>query len=205
MTEMNRREAVGLLALAPLAALAWSGAEVERAATLARDALDAALASGATFAPRFFTPHEWQTVRLLADLVIPRDDRSGSATDAGVPEFMDFMMMDRTRLQKRYRGGLEWLDAESTRRFGKSFVDSAPAERVALLNDIAWPKKARAEMKDGVAFFNGFRDLTASGFWSSRMGIKDLQYIGNVTVMEWKGCPEPALRKLGVSYPAGPG
>ncbi len=200
MTEMSRREAVGLLALVPLAALAWSGAEVEQAALLARDALEATRTSGTEFAPRFFTPQEWRTVRLLADLVIPRDERSGSATDAGVPEFMDFMMMDRTRLQKRFRAGLEWLDAESGRRFGKSFVGAAPSQRTSILDDIAWPKKAPVEMKDGVAFFNSFRDLAASGFWSSRMGVKDLQYMGNVTVMEWKGCPEAALRKLGVSY-----
>src|SRR2546425_1283708 len=73
-------------------------------------------------------------------------------------------------------------------------------ERAAVLDDIAWPKKAKSEYSAGVAFFNSFRDLTASGFFSSRLGVQDLRYIGNTFVAEWKGCPPEALAKLGVSY-----
>ncbi len=68
-----------------------------------------------------------------------------------------------------------------------------------MLDAIAWPQKAAPEMSHGVAFFNSFRDLTASGFWTSRMGIKDLAYIGNVYVPEWKGCPDEVLKKLGLA------
>jgi hypothetical protein len=150
--------------------------------------------------PRFFTPHEWRTVRVLVDLIIPRDERSGSATDAGVPEFMDFIMVDQPGARTAMRGGLRWVDHECERRFGKTFVDCAHAQQTALLDDIAWPARAKPEMSQGVAFFNNFRDLTASGFWSSRMGVADLRYIGNAVVREWKGCPEEALKKLGVSY-----
>jgi hypothetical protein len=98
------------------------------------------------------------------------------------------------------RGGLAWLDAECRRRFGTRFVDAADRKRTALLDQIAWPAKAKPEMKQGVAFFNAFRDLTASGFWSSEMGVKDLRYQGNTVVPEWTGCPEAALRKIGVRY-----
>jgi hypothetical protein len=192
---MSRREALGAVAAAALTtAFRWTPAEAERAASLAREAVKT------SYAPTFFTPHEWDTVRVLVDLVIPRDERSGSATDAGVPEFMDFMMGDRPDGQIPMRGGLAWLDNEAYERSGKTFLTSTDAERTAILDDIAWPKKARPEMSQGVAFFNMFRDLTASGFWSSKIGVTDLDYQGNTFVREWTGCPDAALQKLGVRY-----
>src|SRR2546426_1904782 len=132
---------------------------------------------------------------------IPRDGRSGSATDAGVPEFMDFVLTDEPGRRTAMRGGLAWLDHECDDRYGKTFVACADAERAAVLDDIAWPKRARSALAPGVAFFQGFRDLTASGFWSSKMGVQDLRYMGNVVVPEWKGCPDEQLKKLGVKYP----
>ena len=109
--------------------------------------------------------------------MIPADERSGSATDALVPEFIDFILDDplaepreRESLQTRVRGGLAWLDRECRGRFSKAFVDCAGGERTAVLDDIAWPEKARPEMEPGAAFFTLFRDLVASGFWSSRIG-----------------------------------
>jgi len=192
---MKRREAVGAMALATLtAAFKWTPAEATRAAQFAREAMKG------PFAPAFFTPHEWDTVRVLADLVIPRDERSGSATEAGVPEYMDFMMTDRPDGQVPMRGGLAWLDNEAFERFGKTFVAATPQEQTTILDDIAWPKKAKPELSQGVAFFNMFRDMTASGFWTSKMGITDLNYQGNTFVAEWKGCPPEALQKLGVHY-----
>jgi hypothetical protein len=120
------------------------------------------------------------------------------AIDAGVPEFMDFILNENPGMQTGIRGGLAWLDQESRQRFGQEFIDTADANRRAILDDIAWPKRARPEFSHGVAFFNSFRDLAASGFFSSRLGVEDLRYIGNQFVMEWKGCPPEALAKLGV-------
>ena len=195
--DMSRRDAVQLMAALPFAAfLSWPTAEQERA----RRFVDAALESGVAYAPKFFTAAEFRTARVLADMIIPRDDRSGSATDAGVPEFMDFMMIDRPNNQKWMRDGLAWLDAQSSTRFGKPFADATQPQREQILNDIAWPARAPAALSDGVGFFNRFRDLTASGFWSSRIGVKDLQYMGNLFVPEWNGCPPAALKKLGVNY-----
>ena len=194
---MKRRDAVHVLAAAPLAAaLAWTPEAVREAAARAREALS----RGTPYAPKHFTEHEWETVRVLVDLIIPRDERSGGATDAGVPEFMDFMLGDDPDLETPVRGGLAWLDHECDDRHGKTFVACTPAERGAVLDDIAWPKRARPEHAAGVAFFNRFRDLTASGFFSSRTGVQDLRYIGNTFVAEWRGCPPEALAKLGVSY-----
>ncbi|HEV2669489.1 MAG TPA: gluconate 2-dehydrogenase subunit 3 family protein [Gemmatimonadales bacterium] len=194
---LSRREALGVIGLTALTtAFKWTPHDVAHARKLVRQAAKAAT----PYAPAFFTAHEWETVRMLSDLVIPKDERSGSATDAGVPEFMDFMMGDRPDGQIPMRGGLAWLDAECYDRNGKTFVGSTDAERTGVLDDIAWPKKAKPELSQGVAFFNMFRDLTASGFWSSKIGIVDLDYQGNTYVAEWKGCPDEALRKLGVQY-----
>jgi gluconate 2-dehydrogenase gamma chain len=189
--------------MAPLGlVLAWrpSAAQLQRVLALSLDP------RSSTLDLRFFTAEEYQTVRVLADLIIPRDGRSGSATDAGVPEFMDFMMADQDtspEARTAMRGGLAWTDAECGRRFGKRFVDCTQRERIALLDEIAWPARARPEMSHGVAFFNAFRDLTSSGFWSSEMGVKDLRYQGNAFVPEWSGCPDAALRKIGVRYQDG--
>ncbi len=153
----------------------------------------------AAYKPKFFDAHEWVTVALLANLVIPRDDRSGSATDAGVPEFLDFMMMDRPEGQVPMRGGLRWLDAESLSRVGKRFIEATDAERTALLDDIAYPRKARPEFSHGVAFFSRFRDAVATGFFTSKMGIADLGYMGNVANFGWDGCPDNCYTHLGVT------
>jgi gluconate 2-dehydrogenase gamma chain len=198
---MNRREVLQLLASAPMAAgFAWTDAEARGAHELAQAAKRAA-AAGTPFTPKFFTAHEYETVRVLVDLIIPRDERSGSATDAGVPEFMDFIMVDKPLSQTPMRGGLAWLDRECVSRFDKTFLDCDDASRAAVLDDIAWPHRARPELSHGVAFFSSFRDLTAAGFWTTKMGIEDLQYTGNKYVPRWTGCPEEALKKLGVSYP----
>ena len=192
----SRREVLKLLLAAPAATFSWTEAEAAQAAVSAQTARAAAT----PFVPKFFTEAEFKLVRTLADIVIPKDERSGSASDAGVPEFMDFMMIDQPARQVAMRGGLAWLDVECQERFDKIFLNCSDAERTAVLDDIAWPEKARPEFRHGVAFFNNFRDLTASGFWTTRMGIDDLQYMGNRSVARWNGCPAEALKKLGVSY-----
>ena len=187
-----------VLLAAPAATFAWTDAEAAQAAASAQAARAATTAK--PFVPKFFTATEFRLVRVLADIVIPKDERSGSATDAGVPEFMDFMMIDQPARQVAMRGGLAWLDVECQKRFDKTFLNCAEAERTAVLDDIAWPAQAKPEFAHGVAFFSNFRDLTASGFWTTRMGIDDLQYMGNRSVARWNGCPPEALKKLGVSY-----
>ena len=244
--KVGRRDVLKLMGTVPLAG---GFALTEAQAATAQERV--ARQKGAAYVPKFFTPHEWATVRVLVDMVIPRDARSGSATDAKVPEFMDFVIDDplaepsqRERNKVQMRGGLAWLDRESGRRFaGRRFLEATEAERRALLDSIAYPKekdptpersasyddvalpnktvemaaepeptaKAPAaggpgeddalpldRLSHGVAFFSAFRDLTASGFWSSEMGTKDIEYIGNTFVAEWKGCPPEVLAKLGL-------
>ena len=197
MKNVSRREALQLLAAGPAAAaLVWTPAEARQAHEHAQQAT----ALPKTFTPRFFKANEYAMVTILVDLIIPRDERSGSATDAGVPPFMDFMMIDQPRRQVAMRGGLALIDRLAIDRFGRRFVAATDAERRQLLDEIAYTSNADPGLSQAVAFFNSFRDLTASGFWSSKMGVADLQYQGNVFVSEWKGCPGDALAKLGVKY-----
>jgi hypothetical protein len=187
------------MAAAPMAAtMSWTEAEAQQAHEHAQAARTTAAKANAPYKPKFFNAHEWATVRMLVDIIIPRDERSGSATDAGVPEFMDFIINEQPARQNAMRGGLAWLDLECQDRFDKMFVDCTDAQRTQVLDDIAWPQKATPAMSHGVAFFNSFRDLTATGFWTTKMGMQDLQYTGNTFVAEWKGCPDAALEKLGV-------
>lgn len=197
--EISRRDALKILGIAPLTgALHWTSLDVDRAN---RELQRIAPADTPPAALKFFTPHQYATVHVLVDMIIPRDDRSGSATDARVPEFMDFMLAEASeRTRTEMHGGLVWLDTECNKRHGANFLHSTPAQRTAVLDDIAWPKRARAELAHGVAFFNNFRDLTASGFFSSEMGYRDVQYKGEVFNPNWNGCPPEALAKLGVSY-----
>ena len=196
MKKLDRRSMLQILGAAPVAAgFTWTDAE---AAQAAENAKATQTARPAAFKPKFFTTREYAMVRVLVDLIIPKDERSGSATDAAVPEFMDFMMNDQPARQTAMRGGLAWIDLECQDRFDKRFLECTAVERAAVLDDIAWPAKAKPEFSQGVAFFNSFRDLTASGFWSSKMGVQDLKYMGNVMVPEWKGCPDEALKKLGL-------
>ena len=192
MSAISRRTMLQLAASAPMAAaFSFTGTELLEASTQARRA-------PVPFKPKFFTAHEYQTVRILVDLIIPKDARSGSATDAGVPQFMDFFMTDNPGRQNAMRGGLSWLDLECHRRFNLDFTGCTDAQRREVLDDISWPQRVKPAVSHGVPFFNSFRDLTASGFFTSQMGIEDLGYMGNSFVQTWNGCPDAVLKKLGL-------
>jgi len=148
-------------------------------------------------AQTFFNPHEMATITLLADIIIPKDEHSGSATDAGVPDFIEFIVKDEPQHQLPMRGGLRWLDTECLSRFEKDFQDSTPEQRLAVLNDIAYPFAAKPNMQPGVAFFNKIRDLTAIGFFTSKIGIEDLGYKGN-SPGKWEGVPPDVLKQYGL-------
>jgi hypothetical protein len=201
MAILTRRDALRIVTSAPFAAaLVWTPAEARQAHEHAEAERTQGAKAAAPFKPKFFTAHELATVTVLVDLIIPRDERSGSATEAGVPQFMDFMMIDQPPRQIAMRGGLALLDRLSVDRVGKRFVSAGDRERRQVLDEIAYTSNPDPGLSHAVAFFSSFRDLTASGFWSTKMGIQDLQYQGNTFVAEWEGCPEGALHKLGVKY-----
>lgn len=148
---------------------------------------------------KFFEDHEMNTIKVLIDIIIPRDETSGSATDAGVHDFIEFIVKDMPRHQLPLRGGLKWLDVQCLKRHNKTFVDCSSEQQLALVDEIAYPEKAKPEMKQGVTFFNLLRDLTATGFFTSEIGLKDLGYAGNKP-NQWDGVPQEVLDQYGLRY-----
>ena len=124
--------------------------------------------------PKFFDLHEMATIKVLADIIMPKDKVSGSATDAKVPDFIEFIVKDMPEHQVPVRGGLKWLDRHSTNKHNKQFVACTPAEQIGIVDEIAYPKKAKPEVSQGVSFFNKMRDLVTTGFYTSEIGVKDL-------------------------------
>jgi len=195
MDGINRRKMLHVLGTAPAAAVAASFAPGTAQAYIAERAQ--AAVAGQRYQLRFFTEREYATVVALADMILPRDARSGSASESGAPEFVDYIVAEQPERQTPMRGGLVWLDSECRSRFDKAFLECTDTERRQVLDDIAWPAKARPDMSHGVRFFSSLRDVVATGFWSSRMGVDDLGYTGNRPAI-WEGPPREVLQKLGL-------
>ena len=147
----------------------------------------------------FFTPQEMSTITVLGDIIIPKDEISGSASDAKVPDFIEFIVKDKPEHQVPMRGGLRWLDVQCFKRYSHSFSECNKQQQMEIVDAIAWPKKAKPEMQPGVAFFNLMRNLTATGFYTSEIGVKDVGYMGNVP-NQWNGVPEDVLKKYNLAY-----
>ncbi len=148
---------------------------------------------------KFFEEHEMKTIGILSDIIIPKDEKSGSATEAGVPDFIAFIAKDMPRYQTPLRGGLKWLDIQCMKRFNADFASCTAQQQIEMIDEIAFPEKAKPEMQQGVAFFNTMRDLTACGFFTSKIGIEDLGYIGNKP-NQWDGVPQDVLDQYGKKY-----
>ncbi len=152
-------------------------------------------------AEKFFTAAELSTITILGDIIIPKDEHSGSASDAKVADFIEFMVKDQPNLQLPMRGGLKWLDVKSLKLFKKSFSEATAEQRIQLVDLIAYPDKALPENAAGVSFFDTIRGLTATGFFTSKIGIEDLGYKGNQP-NAWDGVPDDVLKQFGLEYDA---
>ncbi len=147
----------------------------------------------------FFTPHEFATITVLADIIIPKDEVSGSASEAKVPEFIEFIVKDMPDHQVPMKGGLRWLDMQTLKRYEKTFKDCSQQQQIELVDMIAYPQKAKPEMSQGVQFFRLMRNLTATGFYTSKIGVKDLGYAGNIAT-QWDGVPAEVLQQYKLAY-----
>jgi hypothetical protein len=147
----------------------------------------------------FFNEHELATITVLGDIIIPKDEVSGSASEAGVPAFIEFIVKDMPNYQTPMRGGLKWMDLQCYNRYKKAFKDCDTKQQLELVDEIAYPEKAKPEMKQGVSFFNLMRNLTATGFYTSQIGVKDVEYLGNQP-NQWNGVPDEVLKQYGLSY-----
>jgi gluconate 2-dehydrogenase gamma chain len=142
-----------------------------------------------------------KTIAVIANIIIPKDDVSGSATDAGVPDFIEFIAKDMPRYQTPIRGGIKWLDLQCMRRYQHDFVSCTDQQKIEMVDLIAFPElaKDKPELTQGVSFFNTMRDLTACGFFTSKIGIADLGYMGNQP-NQWNGVPQEVLDQYGMKY-----
>jgi hypothetical protein len=149
-------------------------------------------ASAGVYQPKFFSAHQYQTLQALCAAIIPAHDRSGGAVEAGAPEFIDLLASENSEYQLKLGGGIMWLDSACSDRFGASYVESTIQQRNAMLDAIAYRKNAVADsrLSQGVAFFSLLRNLTADGFFTSKIGLQYLGYVGNTSLAEFPGCPD---------------
>jgi gluconate 2-dehydrogenase subunit 3-like protein len=222
---MDRRESLKLIAtgaIAVPAVIAGCGPEDKKAKAdsgseptfnLDRNADELKAEKKLVAMDKFFTEHEMATITVLADIIIPKDEVSGSASDAKVPEFIEFIVKDQPRHQLPMRGGLQWLDMQSLKRFDKSFVEASQQQQMEIVDDIAYPEISwkdeklqghkigteKPDMKPGISFFNLMRNLTATGFYTSEIGVKDIGYIGN-SPTKWNGVPDDVLKQYAIAY-----
>ena len=206
---MNRRESLKALGLGTLSVAAFLESCKPNGEKLAEDTTTKSADDEAGRLPneivrdkklnedKFFNDHEMATITVLGDIIIPKDARSGSASDAKVPDFIEFIVKDMPDHQTPMRGGLRWLDLQCLNRYGKSFVDCSNNQQIAMVTDIAYPTKAKPGMEPGVSFFNLMRNLTATGFFTSKIGIQDMGYMGN-TPGKWTGVPADVLKQYGM-------
>lgn len=165
---------------AEAAALAHQMVHQEKAATLA-----------GKYAPKYFSSHQYETLTTLCDTIIPKDEKSGGAVEAGAPEFIDLLTSENEDYQLELGGGLMWLDSFCADRYQLTFLECTPAQMKEVLDLIAYRKNAKADssLSQGVEFFARLRGMTCDGFYTSKIGIEDLEYIGNTALAEFPGCP----------------
>jgi len=191
---IKRRDMLKVLSAVPAATLVPLGTAV---AAQQKGAGATAAQAASEYQRKVFNDHEWETVKVLSDLIIPADERSSGATKAGVPEFIDdWLNFKGGRLKAEILGGLTWLDVECNRKFGHNFIGCTAAQKKKILDRIAYPDTAAPEALNYVTFFNQLRDLVVGGFFSSKEGVKDLPYLGNKVVPVWKGCPPNVLAQI---------
>ena len=189
---ISRREilkslTVGVMAGSVLSVIPVAAAEHAHNMVAAERAADPA----GQYKPKFFSASQYKTLQALCQMIIPPDGETGGALEAGAPEFIDLLTSENTEYQLKLGGGLMWLDSTCGDRYGKAFVDCAPAQQKEILDLIAYRKNALTNpaISQGVEFFSFLRNLVSDGFFTSEIGIKYLGYIGNTHLKEFPGCP----------------
>ncbi len=151
------------------------------------------------FEDNFFTDHEFETVAVLCDLILPSTSDAGAASEAFVPEFIDFAVKEWPNQQDGFRGGIRWLDIYSRSKNGTDFIFATYENQIIILDEIAYPDKATEETQPGVDFFNQIRNFTLTGYYTTQMGWDELGYVGNRPNV-WNGVPEDVLKEHGLEY-----
>jgi gluconate 2-dehydrogenase gamma chain len=189
---ISRRDLIKSLSLTA-AAGSMLGVVPLTAAETARRMVSAhkAVSSSGEYAPKFFPEHQYKTLRALCQAIIPSDQESGGAIEAGAPEFLDLLSSENKDLQLQLGGGIMWLDSTCRERYGQTYLQCAPGQRTEMLDLIAFRKNADKDprLRPGIEFFATLRKYTADGFFTSEIGIQYLGYVGNTYLKEFPGCP----------------
>ncbi len=202
LSQIDRRSAIRTIALS----LTSLGVLDLEAAQHVHEAATAEKTATGKYKVKAFQAEEYRTLRRLAELIVPVDKMSGSALDAGAPEFIDLLCSQNARLAEIYHGGLAWLDAEMRKRGGRRFVEASEADQQAMLDDLVKAEAAESarrgeelvyqrsgvyqdftgyttqrsgDLGPGLKFFDWVRKMTVDAFYTSPIGVKDLGYNGN--------------------------
>ena len=192
MPGISRRDVIRNLTVGAAAGSVLQVIPAEAAALVHQMAHETKAASPTgKYTPKFFPPHQYATLVFLCDTIIPKDEKSGGAVEGGAPEFIDLLTSENEDYQLAFGGGLMWLDSFCADRFGSTFLDSTPSQQKEALDLIAYRKNSIADpsLTQGVTFFARLRQITCDGFYTSKIGIEDLQYIGNTALASFPGCP----------------
>ncbi len=182
MSEVTRRELLRAVAAGVVASQALDAG----AAAHVHHAVEEEKQAAGEYKPKALNEHEYRTLQRLADLIIPPDAESGGGVAGGAPEFIDLLCSQNEELAAIYTGGIGWLDAESRRKNGADFVDAGAAGQTGILDLIAYRKNESPALGPGVRFFRWARMMVVDAFYTSRAGIKDLGFMGNTVLSEFK-------------------
>ena len=147
------------------------------------------------YKPKCFTPHEYATLRRLAELIVPADEHSKGALDAGAPEFIDLLASNNADLAAIYTGGIGWLDEQMKHRYSDAFLDAQPAQQTTMLDLIAYRRNeaAHPELGSGIRFFTWVRNMVVDAYYTSQVGMDDLGFMGNQAMAKFS-VPEEAIQ-----------
>ena len=203
--KIPRRDALKWLASAAAAApvIATGKATAAEPTAAPRTSTDPDLVKPVVPWNRILTEAELKTLTAICDVIIPEDEKSPSASAVGVPDFINewvsapypTQMTDRQTI----RGGLSWLNTESSQRFEQEFADLKSEQKTSICDDIAYLPKAKPEHRFGALFFAKLRDLTATGFYTTSQGMKDIGYVGNMPLTKFDGPPPHVLKHIGLA------
>lgn len=191
LTQMSRRNLLKSLSIGAAVGTVLRTIPLE-AAEFAHAIVDTERSSKPSgYTPKYFAPQQYKTLRMLCDAILPADADSGGAIEAGAPEFIDLLTSENPEYQMKLGGGIIWLDSVCSDRYDHLFHGCKPPQQKEILDLIAYRKSAEVDpgLSQGVEFFAFLRNLTADGFFTSKIGIKYLGYMGNSFLSDFPGCP----------------
>lgn len=198
MSDITRRDALRRLAL-----VLTAGGLVDRVAAQEVHQITslAQAASGGTYTPKGLTPHEYRTLERLTDLIIPVENGAPGAVAAGAAAWIDMLTSVNDQLKTTYGSGIAWLDGAMKTRGAETFLAASPADQTALLDLIAYRRNASPELDPGIQFFTWVRRMTVDAFYTSEIGIRDIDYRGNTALVSYPAPTESiayALKRTGL-------